>query len=138
MEGSGSSGNLLAVSSGDLVADAVEAAESLLRSGESLSPFFLIDRLGDRRSEQFEDDALSEAKARLAEFLRTAAGDERCALVYVGRVGHDEDAIVIESGQPVRGEAEVYIQRFRPRRGRLRGFKLIGEPKPVGTTDPLP
>ena len=51
-------------------------------------------------------------------------------------LGHDEEAIVIEHGQAGRAEAEVFAQRFRPRRGPLRGFKLRGEPTPVGEIEP--
>jgi hypothetical protein len=119
----------------DLLFDAVETAESVLRTGERLAPFMIIDRWGDRRVEPFGTDALTEAKARFREFVRGAAGAEICALVYVGRVGHGEDAIVIECGQAGASQAEVLVQHFRPRRGRFRGFKLSGEPTPVAISD---
>jgi hypothetical protein len=120
----------------DLLVDAVEIAESRLCTGERLGPFMITDRWGDRRVEEFDIAALSDAKKKLGEFIRTAAGDERCVLVYVGRVGYDEDAIVIERGLAGRGEAQVFVQQFRPRRGRLRRFKLIGQAQPVGTMEP--
>ena len=118
----------------DLLVDAVETAESVLRTGERLAPFMITDRWGDRRVEQFDTDALTDGKARFQEFVHGAGGAETCALVYVGRVGHGEDALVIECGQAGE-EAEVFVQRFRPRRGRLRGFKLSGQPTPVGTSE---
>ena len=121
----------------NLVVHAVEIAESHLRSGHGLIPFMITDRWGDRRVEQFEREGPGGAQARFWDFVRTAAGDETCALVYVGRVDLDEEAIVIEHGQAGRQEADVFIQRFRPRRGPLRGFKLIGEPTPVGPTEPV-
>jgi hypothetical protein len=119
----------------DLLVDAVEIAESKLRAGERLGPFMITDRWGDRRVEELV--AVSDAKKKLGEFMRTAAGDERCALVYVGRVGVDEDAIVIERGEAGHGEVRVFVQHFRPRRGRLRRFKLVGQPQPTGTTEPV-
>jgi hypothetical protein len=121
----------------DLLVDAVEIAESWLRTGKRLGLFMITDRWGDRRVEEFDDAALSDARKELGEFLRTAAGDERCVLVYVDRVGESEDAIVIERGQAGQGEAEVFVQHFRPRRGRLRPFKLIGQPQPARTTEPV-
>jgi hypothetical protein len=119
----------------DLLVDAVEIAESRLRTGERPGPFMITDRWGDRRVEAFDLAALPDAKKKLGEFMRTAAGDERCVLAYIGRVGHDEDAIVIERGEPGRGEVGVFVQHFRPRRGRVRRFKLIGQTEPVGTTE---
>jgi hypothetical protein len=121
----------------DLVVDAVEIAESRLRTGERLGPFMITDRWGDRRVEEFDIAAISDAKKKLGEFMRTAAGDERCALVYVGRAGVDEDAIVIERGDAGHSEVRVFVQHFRPRRGRLRRFKLVGQAQPTGTTEPV-
>ena len=118
----------------ELLTEGVKTAESLLEGGEDLSPFMITDRWGDRRVEQFGPEGLSGAKTRFREFIRTAAGDESCALVYVGPVADGDDAIVIECGQAGRTEAEVFVQNFRPR-GRLRGFKLLGEARPVGTTE---
>lgn len=115
----------------DLVVGAVKIAESRLRSDPKLSPFVITDRLGDML-EEFEPEDLGGAQARVSEFLRTAAGEETCALAYVGHTGRDEEAIIIEYGRAGQQEAEVFVQRFRPRRGPLRGFKLRGEPTPVG------
>jgi hypothetical protein len=121
----------------DLLVDAVETAESVLRTGERLAPFMITDRWGDRRVEQFDTGALPDAVLSFGEFVRAAAGAETCVLVYVGRVGQGEEAIVIECGRAGNSEAEVFVQHFRPRRGRLRGFKLSGEPTPVGTKRPV-
>jgi hypothetical protein len=119
----------------DLLVEGVEIAESQLRTDERLRPFMITERWGDRRVETFDPAALSDAKEKLRDFIRKAAGDERCVLVYLGRVGADEDAIVIERGEAGRGEAGVFVQHFRPRRGRVRRFKLIGQTEPVGTTE---
>ena len=119
----------------DLLDEAVETAESLLKGGGSLSPFMITDHWGDRRVEQFEPEALDAAQTSFRGFMRTAAGDESCALVYVGPVADDSDAIVVECGRAGEREAEVFVQHFRPRRSRLRGFKLIGHAQPVGTTE---
>jgi hypothetical protein len=94
----------------------------------------ITDRWGDRRVEQFEPEALQRAQTKLRDFMRTAAGDESCALVYVGPVADGDHAIVIECGRAGEREAAVFVQHFRPRR-RLRGFKLIGHAQPVGTTE---
>jgi hypothetical protein len=120
----------------DLVIGAVMIAESRLRSGQELAPFMITDRLGDAL-EEFEGEDPGTGQARFREYVRTAAGDEACALVYVGHVDLDEEAIVIERGQAGRQEAELFVQRFRPRRGLLRGFKLVGEPTPVGQIEPV-
>lgn len=123
---------------GSLVVEAVETAESSLRAGQELAPFMITDRWGDRRVEDFEADDLGGAQARLSDFLRTAAGDETCALVYIGRVGTDEEAIFVEHVRAGQQEAAVFVQRFRPKRGPLRRFKLLGDPTPLGETEPVP
>jgi len=119
----------------DLLAEAVETAESLLKDGHPLAPFLITDHWGDRRVEQFEGEGLQGAKTRFRDFMRTAAGDESCALVYTGAVADADEAIVIECGQTGQREAEVFVQHYRARRGRLRGFKLVGEARPVGVTE---
>jgi hypothetical protein len=121
--------------SSNLLVEGTQIATSYLEAGEQMAPTMLADRWGDRRAEQFDRKDLGAAQQKLSEFLHGAAGDEACALVYIGRVRSDEDAIIIEYGQAGRSEAEVFVQRFRPRRGRLRRFKLIGQPTPVGTKD---
>ena len=83
----------------DLLAEAVETAESLLKDGHPLAPFLITDHWGDRRVEQFEGEGLQGAKTRFRDFMRTAAGDESCALVYTGAVADADEAIVIECGQ---------------------------------------
>jgi hypothetical protein len=124
----------------DLLTDAIEIAESYLETGDPVRPFMITDRWGDRRveefeSEQFEGGAVAGAKTRFREFVRSAAGDEQCALVYVVRPRDGEDEIVVERGHAGQPDAEVFVQRFRPKRGRLRRFKLIGDPRPVGTSE---
>ena len=115
----------------DLVVGAVKIAESRLRAAPELSPFVITDRFGDEL-EEFEPADLGGAQARLSEFLHTAAGEDACALAYVSHTGRDEDAIVIEHGRAGQREAKVFVQRFRPRRGPLRGFKLLGDLIPAG------
>jgi hypothetical protein len=119
----------------DLLAEAVETAESVLRTGGHLAPFIITDRWGDARVEKFDTDALTDGKAKFWEFVHGTPGAEARALVYIGRVGLGEEAIVIERGQAGTGEAEVFVQHFRPRRNRFRGFKLSGQPTPVGTSE---
>ena len=59
------------------------------------------------------------------------AGNETCALVYSGRDDDGEEAILIDRGGAGYGPPASFVQRVRPRRGRFRGFKLIGKPTPV-------
>jgi hypothetical protein len=118
----------------DVLGEAVEVAQARLEVGDELIPLLITDRWGDRRIDRFEPNGLSEARGRFEDFLKTAAGDESCALVYLGRVGDGDDAILIERGGAGYGPPELFIQRFRPRRGRFRGFKLIGKPKPAGAS----
>jgi hypothetical protein len=125
----------------DVLEEAVEVAKARLEVGDDLIPLLIIDRWGDRRIERFEPDvlpdALSAAKERFADFLRSAGGEEECALVYLGR-DDGEEAILIERGGAGYGPPGVLVQRFRPRRGRFRGFKLIGKPKPVDAGEAAP
>jgi hypothetical protein len=122
----------------DLLVEAVELASSPLEAGEELAPMMIVQRWGDRWIERFDHQALSDAKAKFGSFLRAAAGDESCALVYLGHVGDREEAILVERGSAGDGGAQVFVQRFRPRRSRFRGFKLVGELEPVGTLDSAP
>jgi hypothetical protein len=114
----------------NLVVEAVETAEARLRSRRTLTPFIITERLLET-IEEFEGGDPAPGQARFREFLHAAAGDEHRALVFVDHTDRGEDAIVIEHGQAGRQEAEVFVQRFRPRRRPLRGFKLLGEPTPV-------
>ena len=124
----------------DVLEEAVEVAKARLEVevGDELIPLLITDRWGDRRIDRFEPNALSDARAGFADFLKTAAGDESCALVHLGHVDDGEEEILIERGGAGYGPPEVFIQRFRPRRGRFRGFKLIGKPKPAGDATPEP
>jgi hypothetical protein len=122
----------------DLLTEAIETAAASLSAGAEPVPLLITDRWGDRQVQQFPDAGLPGAKAALGEFVRAAAGDESCALVYVALNGDDQPAIVVERGQAGRREADVFMQRFRRRRGWLHGFKLIGEPKHVGATESVP
>jgi hypothetical protein len=120
-----------------LIDEAVSLAQASLQEGERLAPLMVIEHRGDRRVERFDRDAITEAKGRLGEFLRTP-GEEECVLVYQGRVGHAEDAILVEGGSAGKLRVEIYAQRFRPHRGRFRGFKLIGDLTRVGVTESTP
>jgi len=106
-------------------------AKSRLEVGDELQPLLIIDRWGDRRIERFEANELPQARDKLAEFLRSAAGEEACALVYVGTVTEREGAILVEHGAAGKPEPEVLVQHFRPRRGRLRRFRLRGKLQPM-------
>jgi hypothetical protein len=121
-----------AIQQGPTVLDeAVELAAVRLEMGDELIPLLITDRWGDRRIERFEAGDLADAKERFAEFVRSAAGDETCALVYPGADNGGEETILIERGGGGYGPPASFVQRFRSRRGRFRGFKLIGKPEPV-------
>jgi hypothetical protein len=122
----------------DLVVDAVELAKGRLQAGEELVPLLITERWGDRGVEHFEPHALEGARARFGEFRRAATGSASCALAHLGHVGLGEQAIIIELGRAGHAEAEVFFQRFRPRRGRLRGFKLIGDLTRAGEGGSIP
>ena len=122
---------------GSLVAEAVETAASFLKTGEQPQPILITDSWGDRRTEHFAETGLLGAREKFGAFVRGATGEETCALVYVGHVDLDEDAIVVELGQPGNEHAGMFIQRFRPRKGPLRGFKLRGELRAISPTESL-
>jgi hypothetical protein len=121
----------------DLLDEAVFVATSRLRDGDRLEPVMILERWGVRHFERFEDHDLSAAKSALSRFVLTP-GDDFGVLVYYGRVGHDEDAILVEHARAGGRVVEVFAQRFRPRRGPLRGFKLIGDLRHVGSVDASP
>jgi hypothetical protein len=121
-----------------LLAEGVELVSSQLEAGEEVVPLVISERWGDRRVEHSGKEGLETARAQFVELVRRMAGDERCALVRVGHVGLGEDAILVEVAGPGAPEAEVFVQRFRPKRGPLRGFKLVGEPSRAGTLGTAP
>lgn len=114
----------------NLVAEAVDTAASFLEGGKQLHPIVITDNWGDRRAEHFEETGLPGAKEKFGAFTGGAVSEQTCALVYARDAHRDEGAIVVELGLPG-GEPKTYVQRFRPRKGPLRGFKLRGEPREV-------
>lgn len=124
------------LTSSDLLGEAVDTAASFLRQGDDAPTLLITDRSGELRVEEF--DGISPGRTRMVELLRGAAGEASCALVFVGRVKLDESAIVIERGVEGSSEVEVFVQRFRPRKGRFRGFKLLGEIQPIGAALAMP
>lgn len=117
-----------------LVAEAVDTAASFLKTGEQPQPILITDSWGDRRTEHFAETGLLGAKEKFGAFTGGATGDQICALVYIGHVGLDEDTIVVELGLPGEGDARMFVQRFRPRKGPLRGFQLRGELRAISPT----
>jgi hypothetical protein len=117
-----------------LVAEAVDTAASFLKRGEDFDPILITDSWGDRRTEQFAETGLLGAKEKFGAFVRGATGEQTCALVYVGHVG---DEIVVELSQPEKDHAGMFVQRFRPRKGPLRGFKRRGKLRAISPTESL-
>ena len=104
-----------------------------LAAGAEVAPFVVLKDWGDCQVERFGDGELERARSRMREVLRGAPGTVHCALAHVepgaGDAGH-EGTIVVEVGRAPGDDgeaAERFVQRFRPRRGRFRPFKLIGE-----------
>jgi hypothetical protein len=110
-----------------LVAEAVDTAASFLRAGDEPHPVVITDNWGDRRTEQFEETGLLGAKEKFGALLGGTTTEQTCALVYISDVSREEGAIVVELGLPGEAEPKIYVQRFRPRKGPLRAFKLRGE-----------
>jgi hypothetical protein len=121
----------------NLAADAVAVASDVLKSGNALSPFLIIELDGLRDIEYFEVDAIQRARERASLLSRPSSRDQLCALVYEGRVGMDESAILVEVGRAGEAEVEVFTQAFRPDGGRFRRFKLIGELSLAGRREAL-
>jgi hypothetical protein len=117
---------------GELVSDAIARAAETLETGQSFEPFVIVERDGLRDVVRFRRDQLAGARTAVAEFADSATGSDRCGLVHEGRVGMDEEAIVVEVQDGGKGDVEVFIQRFRPNLGLFRGFKLIGGPTSAG------
>jgi hypothetical protein len=122
----------------DVLVEAVEVAKSRLEAGEDLIPLLITDRWGDLGTERFAPDALADAKQRFAEWIESASNGETCALVHLGRDEDGEEAIRIERGGDGYGPPASYVQRFRPKRGPFRGFKLVGKPELVDPGQPAP
>jgi hypothetical protein len=120
-----------------LVAEAVDTAASFLKEGEEPVPILITDSWGDRRTEHFAETGLLGAKEKFGAFVSGASGEQTCALVYIGHVDLDEDAIVVELGKPGEDDAAMFVQRFRPRKGPLRGFKLRGELRAISPEESL-
>jgi hypothetical protein len=110
-----------------LASDAVGLAILPLETGGELSPLLVVELGGLRDIEHFEADELEAARARAAELAEGFGPEQRCALVHRGHLGAEGDAILIELHQPGDGDADLFYQRYRPKAGRFRGFKLIGE-----------
>jgi hypothetical protein len=110
-----------------LAEDAAAIGIDALRTGGSLDPFLVIELDGLRDTEHFAADALPRARERAARLSRPSAGRQACALVYAGRVGVGQEAVLVEVQRAGSDEVEVFRQAYRPRGGRLRPFKPIGD-----------
>jgi hypothetical protein len=116
-----------------VVQAAIELAnEKLVEDNGRLEPFLLLENNGLREVERFTEGGIEGARARAREFDFTAGADDRCALVRVGRVGLDEDAIVVEVQDAGTDDVHVYFQRFSTKGRLLRRIKLIGDVKSAG------
>ncbi len=120
-----------------LAEDAVVAAGSILKDGEELTPLLIVEVGGVRDFEHFDRGEIQTARSRASQLSRPTAGDRLCALVYEGRAKLDRRAILVEIQRAGEAELEVFCQPFRPRSGRFRPFKLIGEVELAGFREAL-
>lgn len=114
--------------------EAIKTAAAELEAGRELVPLIVTKDWGDCRIERFPH-GLDEARACMEELLNTGPTVGHCALVHLADTD-DGPAIVVELGRLGGHLVEIFMQRFRPRRGLLRGFKLLGSLVPAGAESP--
>ena len=112
--------------------EAVRVAVSQLETVGELAPFVVTKDWGDCQVERFGDDGLDEARIRLNELLTGGQEVGQCALGHLDDSESGPTVIAVEIGSVGENRTRTFTQRFRPRRGRFRPFKLIGRPAPAG------
>jgi hypothetical protein len=120
-----------------LAADAVALASETLKEGEALRPLLIAELNGLRDVEHYELNDLQGARTKASRLSRPSMTDQQCAVVFEGRVRNDQRAILVELQRAGGDEVEVFCQPFRPKGGRLRPFKLIGEVTLAGRREAL-
>lgn len=115
--------------------EAIGFAKDALEAGHELPPFVVTKEFGDCRVESLGDGGLEGARTRMEELGRRAGRVGHFALAYLGPTDRGETAIFVELGRLGRAESEVLVQRFRPRRGLFRPFKLLGKVSPATEID---
>jgi hypothetical protein len=115
--------------------EAVKVATSELEAVGQLAPFVVTKDWGDCQVERFGEDELGQARARLDELLGGEQEIGQCALGHLDGDGSRPTVITVEIGSVGSDRTKAFTQRFRPRRGRFRPFKLIGRPTPAGETN---
>jgi hypothetical protein len=111
-----------------VLAEAIQVAIADLESGGEFAPIVVTKDWGDCQVERFGEDEVERARARLRSLLQGGVDTGHCALAYLDQAGDGASAIVIQLGLIGGHELEVFTQRYRPRRGRFRPFKLLGGP----------
>lgn len=121
-----------------LVFLATDHAILTVREGVQLLPALFIDMGGETKLERFVAETLEESVERAKEAASMLpSGAVRYVLTYDGALtldGERFDAVLIEAGERSSPEAQLFAQRYRPRRGFLRGFKTIGNLAFTGKT----
>ena len=112
--------------------EAIQVAVADLESGEEFVPIVVTKDWGDCRVERFGADELQEARTRMRDLLSGSAGAGHCALAHDEQLADGRSELLIQIGRMGGEEAEAFAQRYRPRRGRFRPFKLLGNPVAEG------
>ena len=107
--------------------EAVNVARSELEASAELAPFVVTKGWGDCEVERFSE-GLRQARGRFDELLTGTSSIGHCALAHLDDSADGPTEIVIELGRVGGRSAETFSQRFRPKRGLFRRFKLVGTP----------
>lgn len=111
--------------------EAIGFAKDALEADRELAPFVVTKEFGDCEVESLGEGGLERARTRMEELGRSAGRAGHVALTHVGAMDLGETAIFVELGRLGRTGSEVFVQRFRPRRGLFRPFKLLGKVSPA-------
>ena len=110
--------------------EAMNVAKTELEASAELAPFVVIKGWGDFEVARFSE-GLTQARARMDELLNAGSSVGHCALAHLAGDAGGATEIVIELGRIGGGTVEIFSQRYRPKRGPFRRFKLIGTPSRV-------
>jgi hypothetical protein len=111
--------------------EAVQIAAADLESGDEFAPIVVTKDWGDCQVERFGVDELEEARSRLDDLLGGSTGSGDCALAHDERLAGGSISILIQVGRMGGEETQAFVQRYRPKRGMFRPFKLVGTPVPA-------
>jgi hypothetical protein len=115
--------------------------DSVRAGGGPLVPFVMHDDGTGLRIDRMVTPRLEEGPDRCRDFARRLPGSTACyAVVYDGYLtvgGVKHDAIIAEGAERGQPRGARMAQRYRPRRGLLGKFALIGNPALLEDADNL-